>query len=144
MGYDVHITRREHWADDEQPAIAIGEWLALVGNSQEWDVANVAEVSGEQSALVYENEGLAVWLAWSGHEESGSKAWFYFRDGNIVVKNPDKEILAKMLELAELLGARVQGEEGEFFDDSEQLNPVQEKAVLVAPVRSQRPWWKFW
>ena len=45
-------------------------------------------------------------------------AWFYYAktEGGITVKNPDKEIFKKMFNLAKKLGARLQGDEGEFYD----------------------------
>ena len=30
MGYDLHITRKEFWADDGGPEIPLEEWVALV------------------------------------------------------------------------------------------------------------------
>jgi hypothetical protein len=49
-----------------------------------------------------ENEGLAVWTGYSHQGEDGNLAWFDFRNGNVVVKNPDSEILQKMWSLAQL------------------------------------------
>jgi len=46
--------------------------------------------------LRLEHCGLAVWIAYSGHEKDGNMAWFDFRQGSVVVKNPDSEILMKM------------------------------------------------
>lgn len=42
-------------------------------------------------------------------------AWFNFDRGDVVVKNPDAEILAKMWAIAQKLGARVQGDDGELY-----------------------------
>jgi hypothetical protein len=30
MGYDIHITRAEHWAENEGREISAEEWLAYV------------------------------------------------------------------------------------------------------------------
>ena len=35
MGYELHITRRKDWADDEGPEITLAEWLALVADDPE-------------------------------------------------------------------------------------------------------------
>lgn len=35
-----------------------------------------------------------------------------------MVKNPDEEILGKMLAIAQECGARAQGDDGEYFDDT--------------------------
>ena len=81
-------------------------------------VDGVAEApTSEGAAIRRESLGLAVWIAYSGHGRDGNQAWMLFADGNVVVKNPDQEIRAKMAVLATRLGARVQGDEGEFYDD---------------------------
>ena len=48
----------------------------------------------------------------------GSKyptAWLDWDHGDIYTKNPDEPILAKMLLIASALGAKVQGDDGEFY-----------------------------
>jgi hypothetical protein len=49
----------------------------------------------------------------SGPEHGGG--WFDYRNGRIVVKYPDEKMLAKMRVIAEALGARVMGDEGELY-----------------------------
>jgi hypothetical protein len=63
-----------------------------------------------------ESEGLAVWTRWSKHGKDGGMAWFYYFDGDVIVKNPDKGIFGKMFRIAQKLGTKLQGEEGEFCD----------------------------
>ncbi len=62
-----------------------------------------------------ESKGLSVWTAYSGHNLDGNMAWFLFWRGRIVVKNPDKEIIAKMKEIAIKLRAHVMGDDGEEY-----------------------------
>jgi hypothetical protein len=57
-----------------------------------------------------------VWTAWSHHGEAGDMAWFDLHHGNVVVKNPDREIRRKMWRLAERLRAKVQGDDREYYD----------------------------
>src|SRR5712692_9914940 len=71
---------------------------------------------GESQVLRADSEGLSVWTAYSGYERDGNTAWFSLSHGNIVVKNPDPEILRKMYGIAQQLSARVQGEDGELYD----------------------------
>jgi hypothetical protein len=92
---------------------------------------------GDGSILRIENKGLSVWTAWSRHSESGM-AWFSFRHGNVIVKNPDLEIRRKMWSLAQALSAKVQGDDGEFYDASGN----QLRIGAQAPVK--KPWWRFW
>jgi hypothetical protein len=116
MGYDVHITRADHWTDSEKESIALEEWLAYVEEDPEMrhDRIAVAHVGGKP-VLAYENEGLAVWTAYSKHEPEGNMAWFDYSRCRIVVKNPDDEILGKMKRIAAHFDANVVGDEGEHY-----------------------------
>jgi hypothetical protein len=99
---------------------------------------NFAEADTSDGTLRYENIGLVVWTAYSHHASAGNMAWFDYQNGNIVVKNPDEEIIAKLLRIAASLAARVQGDEGEFYPESLQryLSPSR------AFDRKNKPWWK--
>jgi hypothetical protein len=63
-----------------------------------------------------DHPSVAVWTAWSHHCEHGDMAWFHHHHDNVAVKNPDREIRRKMWRLAERLGAKVQGDDGEYYD----------------------------
>jgi hypothetical protein len=80
MGYDLHITRKENWHDEDGPAISFEEWRRLASDDPEMDRM---------------------------HLDSS---------GNIVAKNPHTRIVIKMHQLAQKLGAKVQGDEGELYD----------------------------
>ena len=67
--------------------------------------------------LRYESEGLAVWIGYSRHESERNMAWFDFESGDVVVKNPRPEILKKMWLIAQALGAKVQGDDGETYGE---------------------------
>lgn len=116
MGYDVHITRARHWLDSEKRPIPLRTWLAYIEQDPEMELEDVAigRVEGKP-VLAYQNKGLAVWVAYSGHDPEGNKAWFDWRNGKIVVKNPDEEILGKMKQIASHLGAVVIGDDGELY-----------------------------
>ncbi len=116
MGYDVHITRANHWLDSGKQPITLKAWTAFVAQDPEMELAAAAmgTVNGEP-VVSYESEGLAVWVAFSGHDPKGNQAWFDWHDGRIVVKNPDKEILAKMRQVASHFRARVLGDDGEEY-----------------------------
>lgn len=100
MGYDLYITRAEHWSEGEGREIGRDEWLSLVADDPELmpDPAN-----GDEFAL---------WNGPSRHAEP----WLQWREGNISTKNPDGNLVAKMIQIAARLGARVQGDDGEFYD----------------------------
>jgi hypothetical protein len=118
MGYDLHITRKQCWSDENGPEIALAEWIAVVAADRDMRLDGFAETRvGDGSILRIKNEGLSVWTAWSRHSENGM-AWFSFRLGNVTVKNPDLEIRRKMWSLSQALSAKVQGDDWEFYDAS--------------------------
>jgi len=116
MGYDLHITRANDWLEGKTAPITLDEWLAYIQADAEMrlDGYAYAKVNGEV-VLRYENEGLAVWTEYSQLPDDGAGAWFDHRDGNIVVKNPDEELLAKMKQIAAHFAARVVGDDGEEY-----------------------------
>jgi len=110
MGYNIHIHRREDWSDPEGASVSLEEWVALI--------------EGDSSLVV---DGNVVWAdpeggpnldtptaEWSG--PGGAVGLFYWYDGNIEAKNPAPAVIAKAHEMAMKRGARVQGDDGEFYD----------------------------
>jgi hypothetical protein len=115
MGYDLHVTRADPWYDAETNPITLVEWAAYVAADPEMRMDGFAEATVQGSVLRVESEGLAVWTAYSGHGRDGNMAWFDYRDGRIVVKNPDAEIISKMKKIAAYFQAKVLGDEGESY-----------------------------
>lgn len=141
MGYDVHITRAENWTESEAKPITLAEWSAYVDSDPEMRVDGAAEATTAMGeTLRYENEGIAVWTAYSGHDTAGNMVWFDYRDGCIVVKNPDKEIRRKMYSIASVLGALVQGDEGELYDESG--GEIRMTSEARQKSHAQQSWWK--
>lgn len=56
---------------------------------------------------------------------------FDFDDGKLVAKTLDRATLAKLLAIAAKLGARVQGEEGEFYEYAHDVPDDAEMAALL-------------
>ena len=79
------------------------------------------------------------WLGPSAYEEP----WLDWSDGNISSKWPDTALYRKMLSIAAALGARVQGDEGDFLTSPSdwEFDP---RAVVESPPVGKRPWWRFW
>ncbi len=144
MGYDLHITRKENWFD-EAPGISLQDWLAHVADDPELRLDGFAEAAvGNGKVLRVERQGLCVWTAYSGGERGNDTCWLAWSEGgNIDVKNPDPEIRRKMWAIAERLGGRVQGDDGEFY------GPDGEPIADTAPApggspAAKRAWWRFW
>jgi len=99
MGYDLHITRKKFWADQDGPQISTAEWLAYVVTDSQLRF----DQNSQRHTLKLSVE--------SEHDES----WLEWFQGDVYTKNPDEPILAKMLEIAKALNARVQGDDGEVY-----------------------------
>ena len=105
MGYDLHITRAEFHATNEGNEITAQEWLHYVEGDPE---LQLVPANGPYFAK------------WSGKAKYPDP-WLDWFMGNIYSKNPDRPIVGKMLQIAKKLGARVQGDDGEFYDDSSEI-----------------------
>ena len=102
MGYDLHITRKEHWADEDGPAVASEEWLRVVEEDPELRPAG---------------ENGPYFAIWSGPSEYDDP-WLDWFEGNVYTKNPDPPLIRKMVAIADRLGAKVQGDDGETYDEA--------------------------
>lgn len=148
MGYDIHITRQENWFDeDSNKKIPLEEWKDFLANDPEMRPGNVAEATTTSGkAMRIESDGLAVWTSYSGNGINGNFAWFDYNNGNIVCKNPDDEIIAKMLDIGKRLKAKIQGDEGELYESSVAKEATFKKLNTEENNRltKEKPWWKFW
>jgi hypothetical protein len=108
VGYDVYITRAQHWSDNEGHQIAPEEWIAVVQDDPE---LALAEQYGPCFAL------------WSGTSKY-RYPWLDWYDGNVFTKNPDRKIVEKMVQLAQQLNATVQGDDGEVYTSGTALRWV--------------------
>ncbi|MFF9884191.1 MULTISPECIES: hypothetical protein [Streptomyces] len=104
MGYDVHITTRTPWWEDEGEQITTQEWEAVVAADSDLEMVQVARVSprGQDVVLEYRHEWLAQMCTHPQRDTHG--AWLDWEEGQIVVKNPDEILLKKMREIARVLG----------------------------------------
>ena len=92
MGYDLHITRKEDWSDEDSWFdIPLDEWKSLV--------ANDPDLAIDCSASVFTPQGERCMYKWTKPFSNGNDcAWFDLEDGNIDVKNPDDDTIKKMLQ----------------------------------------------
>jgi hypothetical protein len=121
VGYDLHIHRAaEDWMDAADNPITLDEWSDFVARAPDFRMDNFAEAETEDGEVLrLEEGGIAVW---TGHPASDT-AWFSYSDGMIVVKNPDEPLRRRMFEVAVALGARVQGDDGEFYGPDGEPTP---------------------
>lgn len=120
MSYDVYVTRALHHFDGAQLPIAEGDWRALIENDPD---------------LQAPDEAYPSYAVWSGTPSPGSH-WIDWANGNLFTRKPDQSLLRKLLELAELLGAKVQGHRGEVYGLDERGDPLVVSPADVEAVRS--------
>jgi hypothetical protein len=121
MGYELHIHRSEDWLDASENPITLAEWAEYVERSPDLRMDNFAEAPlDDGSVLRVEEEGIAVW---TGHPTQPDDAWIGYEPGRVVVKSPDEPMVRRMYEVAEALGARLQGDDGEFYGPDGQPVP---------------------
>ena len=98
MGYDIHITRRKDWCDEDDD-ISLEEFVAYLRGDREFTYpGQLGEYSGDWHSpkTVYESS-----LCWS--------------DGHAFTKNPEPEFIDKLVKVAAALQAKVQGDDGEVY-----------------------------
>lgn len=103
MGYDIHITRSENWGDENGKKISLEEWLRYVESDPEV----------QRDPLNSPTDFLYV-----AHPEEPSPLWWHAGYGEIYTKDPDDATVRKMFAIASKLGAKVQGDEGELYDEN--------------------------
>ncbi len=102
-GYDVHITRKAYWADATNEAISYAEWVTYVDCDE--------EVSPDE--LNSRNDFIVV------AEEQDFPLWYEPARGELYTKDPSAAAIRKMLEIAKVLKAKVQGDDGEIYSIEE-------------------------
>ena len=97
MGYEIHITRKTEWFDEDGPEISLEDWKAYIASDPEMRLDGYAEATMENGDVFRtEHDGIAVWTAYSGHGVDGNMAWLYPGSGGIVAEsgqgNPGQDV----------------------------------------------------
>ena len=140
MGYDIHITRKDDWADDEGPVIELDEWLGYLAIDKSMGLDQDREAERDSAvATGAKAASLAIWKDWpSGDGENFAEIWH--SQGNLMASDPDIAFRQKMFLIADALGAKVQGNKGEVYNSIG--DP--ENRPRRSGTRAGRPWWKVW
>lgn len=98
-GYDVHVTRKPHWADTKGPRITFAEWQSYVegDGAVQLDKQN----TGNNFIVSVGDESFPL--------------WYEPKFGELRTKDPSKKVVAKLVEIAAKLKAKVQGDDGELY-----------------------------
>lgn len=107
MAYDLHITRKNDWGD-EDPKITQEEWVKLLENHPE--LKPVESVKDDDIEIFLKDSKIVKWTP-----NNRKNVWFVFSKGNITVSGPDEQTIQKMKKIALVLHAKVQGDDGEFY-----------------------------
>jgi hypothetical protein len=145
MGYEIHITGREDWADTDTPGISINEWLSYVDSDKELELVNGYDTKIGSEMQCQHSPGFCEWHGHPLEKEPNSRPWFDYWKGSISTKNPDASTVGKMLQIASPLNAKVQGDDGEIYSEeylAELENAEKQKSSPKPQVN--KPWWKFW
>jgi hypothetical protein len=125
MGYDLHITRRKDWSTTGND-ISADEWLAYV------------EKDPELSLWPTNGPHMVRWSGGGKHPEL-CLDWF---QGNIYAKNPEPALIDKMIQIADALGAKVQGDDAEIYRNGQDTPIYPQPSTfdrLLNWLRARRP-----
>ncbi|MCP3921055.1 MAG: hypothetical protein GY714_00570 [Desulfobacterales bacterium] len=93
--------------------INLNDWLDYLKKNKEFSFLGFAELNSPLGEYIkIESKGLAEW---SGNTEERN-ILFDYEDYKIIVRNPDSTTLKKMYKVSKEFDAKVQGEDGEFYD----------------------------
>ncbi|HEY7088874.1 MAG TPA: hypothetical protein VH518_12345, partial [Tepidisphaeraceae bacterium] len=120
MGYDLHITRKENWTDTKGPAISEAEWRRAIEED--------SELSFDTQTRVPMTDGEYVFAAWKG--KAGAMGWY---GGEVTATDPGKPLVRKMVQIAGRLGAKVQGDDGEIYDEEGEASEPDVSAASPLP-----------
>lgn len=126
MGYDLHITRKESWADPDGPVLTLDEWLHYVASDKE--ISRDADNS--------EHDFLFTRGAFT------APLWWRPDLGEIYTKNPDDLLIEKMVEIAKRLKARVLGDDDEEYPVRiDSIAKIKVEARWVSDVLTEHGFW---
>lgn len=140
MGYDLHITRRQDWADPDGPEITLEDWLEYltIDPSLEKDIEFESQVDPAVATGAKEPT-MVLWNEWPSRGD-GNEARLWLSHGNVMATDADVDLRRKMFVMADVLNARLQGDNGEIYNSIGE--PEGRKSRRSSG--GKRPWWRFW
>ncbi len=147
MGYNLYITRQENWFDEnDNKIISIEEWKEYWKGDIEMRLDNfIITKTNHEEDIKLEMDGVAVWTRYSKNGINGNYAWIFYGDGNIECKNPDEEIIGKLIDIASEFNAKVQGDECEvYWRSSDKIISKKATSSKEDQCDLKKPWWKLW
>src|SRR4051812_39212729 len=110
MGYELHIIRKTNWEDhEEESVITLDEWFQYVEQDEELERTDFMEKRlSDESVIRHDTIGFVIWNGYKG--STYDAVWFDYNNGTVYTKNPDDEIVAKLIDMAHALNGKVQGD----------------------------------
>jgi hypothetical protein len=145
MGYELHIVRRNDWDDyEEESNISLDDWLTYVQSDHELELTNGYQIKIPGVTNSFQNA--PGFCNWRGHSTkvTDDKPWFDYGHGMVSTKYPDDETIKKMITIAGKLNGKVQGDDGEFYDENYLLSNTGQLSAETTKRVDKKPWWKFW
>ena len=99
MGWELHITKKEYWADEDGPSISKSEWVKYVQS----DPQIVQDSANTEDDYLFKID-TEEWPLWWNPDL-----------GEIYTKNPNDSAIIKFKSIAKSLDAQVQDDEGELY-----------------------------
>lgn len=119
MGYDLNIIRQNDYTNDEEESnISFEEWIEYVASDPELKLTKGYEmvIPGIEKTW-QESPGFCEWVG-GPKSEDDIIPWFDYGYGCITAKNPNNDTIKKMIEIANVLNAKVRGDSFEYYDES--------------------------
>lgn len=104
VGYDLHITRAEDWAEAADTPIAFAEWTTYAQSDAR------LSASGTIALRNHDPHEQPVYVL--SHADGPSIHWY---QGDLVVTGASDADVEQLRPIADALDARVQGDDGEFY-----------------------------
>ncbi|WP_299212606.1 hypothetical protein [uncultured Aquimarina sp.] len=141
MGYSVYIEREE----GKEP-IYEEEWIDYADKDEEFEIVDgEIEATNPQTGkkFIYEADNETYYLYKS------EKVMFRFNQKYITVKNPNDDIILKMLKIAKELDAIVMGDGGTIYNDTyfeqkKKENDTELNKTFGKAPEPKKSKWKFW
>ena len=133
MGYDVHITRAAYWYESEASPITLTEWRNYI----ESDIELAIDLLNSRDDKLDVN-----WYGEGGRPDGSEGVWsFWWTDGRITAKNPDKATIGKITRIAIVLNARLVGDEDEEYRPNGEIYEEQFTEKPPGIFKRLSAWW---
>lgn len=105
MGYDLHITRKVDWSNEDGPRISRQEWLNLIESDPKFRI--LPENCNETPPNIF--------TVWDDPDAPEGSYWVDWAEDGVSGRHQGKDYIRKLHQIATKLDAVVQGDDGEVY-----------------------------